>query len=172
MITCRSIPTEIWEHARAALVFYFTRRHGLEHAEDLAQETLTALWNRPDYEFEHKEDFLRVCYGFADNISKAGYRRKSRREQSLEGFSLPAPETRNAADLNAVEMTVCLNQVFELGKAGLRSKDWQLIRGSLELERTEIGDAMGIPNANNVRVRLHRAIRKLAKLAAPGKDQL
>ena len=74
MANCRSIPPAAWEHAREALIFYFSRRHGLTDAEDLAQDTLATLWSRDDDEFEKNDDFLRVCYGFARLVSQKGYR--------------------------------------------------------------------------------------------------
>jgi len=54
MINCRSVSPKTWEHARQALVFFFTRRHGLYGAEDLAHETLAAILGREDYRFEQE----------------------------------------------------------------------------------------------------------------------
>src|SRR5450432_4212962 len=104
MPNSRSIEPEAWEQARSALVFYFSRRHGFTNAEDLAQETLAALWKRDDFEFARAEDFLRICYAFARRISQSGGRDARKhageeldpaapgREASMEGLSGAALE--------------------------------------------------------------------------------
>src|SRR5579864_726204 len=92
MANCRSISPEAWAHARESLVFYFSRRHARSDAEDLAQETLLAVWNREDYEFEKEEDFLKVCYGFARRILLEGYRDAHRHAGSEMDPSHPAPQ--------------------------------------------------------------------------------
>src|SRR4051812_21356813 len=77
-MTCRSMAPDDWERVRESLIFYFLRRHGFSNAEDLAQDTIAALLKRDDYEFESEADFLKVCYGFADKISRAGWRKIAR----------------------------------------------------------------------------------------------
>src|SRR5947208_4477511 len=74
MLNSHSIPPELWIRARQLLIYYFTRRHGIEKAEDLAHNTLMAVWSRQDFEFKKDEDFFRVCYGFARMISLEAYR--------------------------------------------------------------------------------------------------
>src|ERR1039458_2426252 len=115
-MNCRSVSAKTWEHARQALVFYFTRRHGLTNAEDLAHETLTTILSREDYQFENEEDFLRVCYGFACHILQTT-RRKAGRDisTSLEGNSpISWQDTQGLKD---AELNVYLNEVFRLGRS-------------------------------------------------------
>src|SRR5260370_399388 len=91
MINCRSVPPKTWEYARQALVFYFTRRHGLSDAEDLAQETLATILSREDYHFEKEEDFLKVCYGFAGHILQTARRGAAKCAGSPLDPALAAP---------------------------------------------------------------------------------
>jgi len=163
MLNPRSIPPAIWEHARETLVFYFSRRHGRSDAEDLAQETLLALWNREDYQFEKEEDFLKVCYGFARHISQQGYRESERHPTvPLDPLLPAAPHERNSQ--RAIESRMLLTQVCEIGKSQLRENDWQIIQQGADSDRATIAKEMKMGDANNVRVRLHRARKKLAKL--------
>src|SRR5690349_564754 len=73
-MNCRSVSPKTWEYARQALVFYFSRRHGLSNSEDLAHETLASILSRDDYQFEKEEDFLKVCYGFACHVLQTARR--------------------------------------------------------------------------------------------------
>jgi len=163
MLNCRSIPPQTWEYARQALVFYFSRRHGLSNAEDLAHETLAAVLDRDDYQFEREEDFLKVCYGFAWHILQSARRDTAKFPSiSLESFvAVSSPERRG---LKGAELKVFLNEVLRLGRDRLRDVDWQLIQQFVVLD--EDRDANSDPaNANNTRVKLHRARKKLARLA-------
>src|ERR1051325_7270350 len=74
MFNSRTIPTELWAQARQSLIYFFSRRLGMQNAEDLAHQTLLAIWIREDYEFSELEDFGKVCFGFAKNILKEGIR--------------------------------------------------------------------------------------------------
>src|SRR5271155_5638324 len=127
MPNCRSLPPSAWEQARKALVFYFSRRHGLSNAEDLAQETLAALWSRADYEFDKEEDFLRVCYGFANRISQQGYRTTKRHATSELDLDLAATPGNRPHGLSGAEMNVMLEEVLEIGSR-MQRKDWDLIQ--------------------------------------------
>ncbi|HEY2390229.1 MAG TPA: hypothetical protein VGK22_03575 [Candidatus Angelobacter sp.] len=164
MRNCRSVAPEAWAHAREALVFYFSRHHGRSDAEDLAQETLLALWNREDYEFEREEDFLKVCYGFARHILKEGYRESRRHAGEPLDASTPAPQN-ELSGLRATEARILLDEVCEIGRSLLRGKDWQMIEQAADISPASMAKKFKTGNANNVRVRLHRARRKLAKLA-------
>ena len=168
MPNCRSIPADAWEHAREALIFFFSRRHGLADAEDLAQEALVTLWSREDYEFEREEDFLRVCYGFARLVSLKGYRdtRKHAGEE-LDVATTAAP--RDSGGLIDAETRILLDQVYKVAGSKLPEKDWQLIQQAAVSDRAAIGDALNMGDANNVRVRLHRARKKLARLTGWGR---
>jgi|GEM_PF-2539295 len=163
MPNCRSIQPAAWEHARKALVFYFSRRHGIANAEDLAHETITAVLTRDDYQFASDEDFLRVCYGFASRISQSGHRRT--RRDSTE--SLPddwlAPQCRHVS-LNPAEMTILLGEVISAGETKLSTTDWELVRRAGTIDRASLGQELKLGDANNVRVRLFRARKRLARL--------
>jgi len=164
MPNCRSISPQAWAHARECLVFYFSRRHARLDAEDLAQETLLTLWNREDYEFDREEDFLKVCYGFARRILLEGYREADRQEANLLDDSHHAPE-HGWSSQRATESRVLLDQVCAIGESQLCQKEWELIQHAAVSDRATVGEALKLGDANNVRVRLHRARRKLAKLA-------
>jgi len=163
MANCRSISPEAWAHARESLVFYFSRRHARSDAEDLAQETLLTIWNREDYEFDKEEDFLKVCYGFARLISKQGYRESQRHAAAPLEPSLPAPaHERNGPQ--AIEARLLLEKVCAIGESQLRDGEWEMVRQSLDRDRAGMAREFKIGDANNMRVRLHRIRRKLAKL--------
>jgi len=162
MLNCRSITPEAWAQAREALIFYFSRRHGSDRADDLAQETLAALWIREDYEFEKEEDFLRVCLGFARMISQAGYR-QTRRESEFVGMEHEAMSPNHHPDgAAATEHRILLEQICTLGESRLREQDWQLVvqAATSDGEPTDM-----IPSERNrFRVSLHRARKKLEKI--------
>jgi len=162
MINCRSIPPAVWGHAHDALVFYFSRRHGLHNAEDLAQDTLAAVLTRDDFEFEKEEDFLRVCYGFASRISQSGYRVARKHAAAVLDPNMSHAPARTVS-LNQAEMTVLLDEVLRTAKARLSEQDWDLIQQTMSSDR-DPASRSNIPETNNIRVRLHRARRKLAKL--------
>ena len=163
MANSRSISPEAWAHARESLVFYFSRRHARADAEDLAQETLLAVWNREDYEFDKEEDFLRVCYGFARHISEEGYRKAHRHAGAPLDDSLAAPQ-HEWSSAEATEARILLEKVCEIGRSKLLDKDWRMIQQAAELDRASMAKDLNMGDANNVRVRLYRARRKLAKL--------
>jgi hypothetical protein len=160
MPTSRNIPPDAWEHARQALVFYFARRARRSGAEDLAQETLLAVWARKDYEFACTEDFLRVCYGFAGKILL-----KDRRD-TLRGNAGPPVELSGSdgASPPAGESQVFLAEVLRIGSTELRARDWRLIQLSVDNDVEEISKELGLEDPNNRRVRLSRARRKLADM--------
>jgi DNA-directed RNA polymerase specialized sigma24 family protein len=163
MPNCRSISPQAWEHAREALVFYFSRRHGVADAEDLAQDTLAALWSRADFEFEKEEDFLRVCYGFAGRVLQSGYRRTRKHTASALNPAIPDPP-RTAFGLNSTEMGLLLDQVIQIGEKNLREKDWEVIQTAASVDGPRT-DLRGSSDTGNVfRVRLSRARRKLVEL--------
>jgi DNA-directed RNA polymerase specialized sigma24 family protein len=156
----RSITPEAWEHARQALVFYFSRRHGFAQAEDLAQETLMAIMSREDFEFEKQEDFLRVCYGFASRIALKGHRTESKYANDLR---TSPPASRQGNELNKSELAILLQEVCRIGQTQLRDQEWKLIQAAATSEdRTNLSTESG--DANRVRVKLHRARKKLALL--------
>jgi hypothetical protein len=160
-MNCRSVSPKTWEHARQALIFYFSRRHGIQNAEDLAHETLAAVLGRSDYEFNHEEEFLKVCYGFAAHMLQNALRETKR--DAMPGLDAAvAPTTSNGPVLRSDEWKVYLAEVLRIGQEQLRAADWDLIRGTVLAATNDDGPRP--PIANNVRVRLHRARHALAKL--------
>jgi DNA-directed RNA polymerase specialized sigma24 family protein len=163
MPNCRSISPQAWEHAREALVFYFSRRHGLADAEDLAQDTLAAIWSRADFEFEKEEDFLRVCYGFAGRILQSGYRQTRKHTASELDPAIPDP-ARTAYGMNSTEIGLLLDQVIQIGETHLREKDWEVIRTAASADGPMTDSQSSSDNGNSFRVRLSRARKKLVQL--------
>jgi hypothetical protein len=165
MMNCRSVSPKTWECARQALVFYFTRRHGLSGAEDLAHETLAAILGREDFEFEREEDFLRICYGFATHVLQSARRGAAKGMIEFLDFAATA-RTTEAQGLKDAELYVFLEEVFRVGRDQLRDADWQLIQHSLVLDgdhADSVGES-GPTGSSRARVKLHRARRKLAEL--------
>jgi hypothetical protein len=163
MPNCRSIPPAVWVQAHDALVFYFSRRHGITNAEDLAQETLAAVLSREDFEFAKEGDFLKVCYGFASRISQAGYRQIQKHVAAALDPDFHKPVSRKFC-LNPTEMGILLDEVLRTGESKLSEKDWALIKQSIATDPVPVADLQNPSDANNARVRLHRARRKLARL--------
>jgi hypothetical protein len=163
VFTCRSIKPEAWARAREALVFYFSRRHGSNRAQDLAQDTLANVWSRADYEFEKEEDFLRVCLGFARMISHTGYRQAQRDAEHVALVGEAPSPGHHSASARATEERILLQQICALGETQLRQQDWQLVVQAA----TEDGPIEGLspPERNRLRVALHRARQKLEKVA-------
>jgi DNA-directed RNA polymerase specialized sigma24 family protein len=155
----RSISPQLWSQARDTLVFFFLRRHGRSDAEDLAQETLMAVLSRDDYQFE-EQDFLRVCLGFARYILKGSYRAAARAAGGLE-FDVAAPPGSLGGTANT-EARILLDQVTHIAETRLEASEWDMIF------RAAIGadpDFDSQANSGYLRVRLHRARKKLAKFA-------
>jgi DNA-directed RNA polymerase specialized sigma24 family protein len=163
MPNARSMPPEAWEQATKALVFYFSRRHGLMNAEDLTQETLAALLSRDDYEFQSSSEFLQVCYGFARKISQEGIRKARKHAAEPLDPAAVGPE-HHASSMKATEMGILLDEVYKVAKANLSQKEWRLIELAADSDRGTLAVDLKMGNANNVRVHLHRARRKLAML--------
>src|ERR1700743_619659 len=115
MINSHSIPKELWVHARERLIFFFSRRLGIQNAEDLAQTTLLAVWGRKDFEFEKEEEFLRVCYGFARKILKEVYRDKKNQEW-VELDSDLEEKISGVRGLKGAEAAAFLAEVGRLGR--------------------------------------------------------
>ena len=159
MMNCRAISRETWEHARKALLFYFSQRMA-HRAEDLVQETLAELWRRDDYMFESEDQFLRVCYGFARNILSEA-RRHDRERISVELPEEFAPPSSKVLGLTQVELGVLLDQVWEKAKTQLRPKDWNVIHREIE---PGDGGPEAAKEGNARRVSLHRARKKLTRL--------
>jgi len=161
MLNSRSIPPEMWEQARQALVFYFQRRHGFSNAEDLAHDTLEAVWTREDFTFAEEKQFLRVCYGFASRISMEGRRRTRKHSGSELDPATPGAE-RKVAGMEQAEARVFLNDVRRTAKQRLSEEDWALVE--LLLQGEGLDKAGKFVNSSRFRVHLHRMRRKLARL--------
>lgn len=164
MLNSRCIRPDMWEHARQSLIFFFSRRHGVNQAEDLAQETLMTLWNREDYQFAREEEFLRVCYGFAGRILQQGYR-QTQKHAGAELDPAAAEPVSELHGLEGIEIGIFLEEVRRIGKLELQDREWQLIRDAAAApERGRASEDRSSSEANNERVRLHRARKKLARL--------
>jgi DNA-directed RNA polymerase specialized sigma24 family protein len=162
MMTCRELPNESWEQARKALIFYFSRRHLRDDAEDLAQQTLTEIWKREDYKFRSSEDFLKVCYGFGVNILRSA-RRTQKKHIADELDAEISDGAGMVMGLNPAEAAVLLRETND-AKAKLSPAD----REAIEM------DAAGISpedkkKASHLRVRFFRAKERLKKSLHGGK---
>lgn len=162
MPTSRDIDQETWTHARECLVYYFSRRD-LPDPEDLANETLLAIWMRSDYVFERTEDFLRVCYGFADKIRRQGFRQAKKQFLNLSDESV-ASHSGNLKGLRGAEIPVFLKEVQQTTENRLRESEREFIDAAASDEMPEALKARDGAAANRFRVGLHRARRKLAKM--------
>jgi DNA-directed RNA polymerase specialized sigma24 family protein len=156
MLSCRSIPAEMWVHAHKALVQFFTHKDVL-NPEDLAQETLMTLWSRNDYLFDKEEDFLKVCYGFAKNILRDGYRVS--RKYAAEELDLSVEShVQGIQGLEGSEVSVFLEEVCRRANTELQQEERAAIQAAIDREREDH------PVEGKQRVRLYRARKKLAKL--------
>lgn len=156
MPNSRSIPPETWVHASKALVYFF-RGKGVLNPEDLAQETLMAVWSRKDYEFEKEEDFLKVCYGFAKKILLEGYRVSRKRAAEGSGLEVES-RVKRIQGLEANEARVFLKEVCRRADAELHEEERAAIQAAIDRDRHDQ------PIEGKHRVRLYRARKKLAKL--------
>ena len=157
MLTSRSISPELWIYARKCLVYYFMHRHCTANAEDLAQETLMAVWGREDYPFEKEEDFLKVCYGFARHIRQQGNRdqQKHAADELTSDVDCVSPKIKG---MQHQEVQVFLNQIRERAEAELLADELALIEEAMKR------DSHDPPLSTRVRVKLHRARKKLEKI--------
>jgi DNA-directed RNA polymerase specialized sigma24 family protein len=170
-VNCRTVSPDAWEHARQALVFYFSRRHGLSEAEDLAQDTLAAVLARDDFVFEKEEDFLKVCYGFANRINLEAYRGVAKHVAAALDFDPPAAQAETQG-LRDAELRVYLHEVLNLGKERLRARDWEILKRATSEEGKRIAEEFGLGDVNNARVYLHRLRKKLAGWTGWRKERL
>jgi hypothetical protein len=163
-ITCRDVPPAEWAHARQALIRYFQHRLHAENSEDLAHDVLAAMWSRPDIRFESK-DFLRMCYGFARRVRLAATRTGQRAPLPLEELAIEAIQS-EAHGLCGVEVDVYLEELLRIGSEVLAESDWQLLQSRT---KDNAPAPAGSAEGNRMRVRLHRARKKLAAALRPRK---
>lgn len=156
MPNCRSIPPEQWVHAQKALVYFFTHK-GILNSEDMAQETLMTVWSREDYQFEKEDDFLKVCYGFARNILREGYRTDRKHTAEELDLSLKS-RVQGIRGLAGTEVSVFLEEVRRRADAELDGEERAAIQAAIDR------DSQDQPVDSKGRVRLYRARKKLAKL--------
>jgi hypothetical protein len=158
------MPPAAWSDARLKLVHFFSRGRVLYNAEDLAHDTLAALWSRDDYEFRSESEFGLVCYGFAKRVLQASFRRECR--NACEDLTDSAgPVQVNAFGLNRAEMAIYLDEVLTLGNSQLREREWKMIQSGVLDDRETLARKFALGTANNARVHLSRARKKLALLA-------
>jgi hypothetical protein len=156
MLNCRSIPSEVWIRARERLIFFFSRRHGLENAEDLAHQTLMTVLSRDDYMFEKEEDFFKVCYGFARHILHEA-NRPAQKHLEVDLYDIEAT-TQPVKGLRGAEVSAFLGEVRCHAKAELLAEEWA------QIEAVVNGDDVDHRPDAKLRVQLHRVRKKLAKL--------
>lgn len=163
IVNSRSIPQELWEEARQAIVAYFSVRHGWSQAEDLAQDTLATIWAREDFLFESEDQFLRVCYGFASRILLQAYRQT--RKHTGQPLDPAAPSHDAAASgLIGMEVAVFVEEVGRAARCSLTETEWELVQSLAEGDRAELSAGFDAGEANRFRVRLCRIRQKLTKL--------
>jgi DNA-directed RNA polymerase specialized sigma24 family protein len=165
MHNSRSISTELWAQAHKSLIFFFSRRLGSQNAEDLAQDTLMALWAREDFEFAKEEDFLRVCYGFAKNTLNQAYRDA----KNCERVELDADmeiKISSTPGLKSADAIVFLREVREIAQKMLDAEDREL------LETIANRDDDDAPIAGKTRTQVHRIRKRLAKITGWKKSEV
>ncbi|HZI57702.1 MAG TPA: hypothetical protein VFF39_13055 [Verrucomicrobiae bacterium] len=165
MLNSHSIPPELWLRARRLLIFYFSRRHGIQKAEDLAHDTLAAVWGREDFVFEKEEDFLRVCYGFARMILHEAYRDEKKHAWTPLDPAMEKVAT-DARGLKGTELSAFLREVFSAGEANMAAEEWAVIGNAIGRDEDD-GPVNG-----KLRVKLHRARKKLAKITGWQKSEV
>jgi DNA-directed RNA polymerase specialized sigma24 family protein len=149
------------------MVVYFSRRHGVAQAEDLAQDTLTTLWAREDFLFETEDQFLRVCYGFASRILLQAYRQTRKHAGQPLDPAAPNHEAQ-AAGLMGMEVAVFVEEIGRAARSSLTERDWQLVQTLAEEDRAELSAGFDAGEANRFRVRLYRIRQKLTQLTGWG----
>ena len=155
MFNSRNIPNELWAQARQRLIFFFSRRLGIQNADDPAQDTLLAIWAREDYEFAQPEDFFKVCFGFARNILKEKYRENLKSSGEIEIDPEIEKAFSDVKGLKGPEASAFLGEVKRCAEDVLAPKDQQLLDNAIK------GNEDDRPNPVNIRVRLHRIRKKL-----------
>jgi hypothetical protein len=162
MPNSRSIPEYLWALARQRLVFFFAHR-GMRNAEDLAHDTLAVVLRRDDYEFDKEEEFLKVCYGFANLVLKQARRQEIRCQHSELDEREIVPQF-DAASLNPAETMVLLNEVICAGTTKLSERDWRIIKSNAAPDTQAASPNLDPAAANRTRVQLHRARKRLSRL--------
>jgi len=166
MFNSRSIPTELWAQARERLIFFFSRRLGLQNAEDLAHNTLLAIWTRKDFEFAQEEDFFRVVHGFARKILQEGYRNDIRNEGMLELDPDLETEVFGVRGLRGAEASTFLEEVRRHGQEKLKTEEWALIEAAANRDEDDQ------PVTGQIRTKVHRIRKKLAEITGWKKSEV
>ena len=171
-MNCRDIPPQVWSHAREAIFVFFSRRLGVERADEVAQATLLAVWKRDDYLFGAEEDFLKVCLGFAKRVAPELARNELRRSMDTLDFDTAAPSARIGC-LEGVETNIYLAQTVRLGSQQLSDLEWKLTNRSTVCSGDELIAEFPdeFKNVEALRVQLFRARRKLRKIVGWPKKQ-
>jgi DNA-directed RNA polymerase specialized sigma24 family protein len=163
---CREIPEKMWQEAREALVFYFSRRFGFDRAEDLAQETLLRVFGRPDYMFKEIGDFPKICIGFARYVAYE-QRREAAKWVTVDWESELSNPAQYGPGPEVPENIILLRETLEAGQLMLNDQERHLIANALERDP---GDGANKPVESKNRVRLSRARRKLSVYIGWKKD--
>jgi DNA-directed RNA polymerase specialized sigma24 family protein len=165
MLKSRSISTELWAHARQRLIFFFSRRLGMQNSEDLAHNTILAIWLRNDIELETEEDFLKLCYGFAKKVLQKAYR-DTKADQWVELDPGIEKRVLDVQGLRGSEAAAFLKEVIECGEKMFNAEDWALI------EAVAGRDENDAPVSGQIRTRMHRMRKKLAQMTGWEKSEV
>jgi DNA-directed RNA polymerase specialized sigma24 family protein len=155
VIRCRDLSASSWQDARKPLIFYFGQRTGYQNAEDLTQQTFTAIWSR-NPEIQNAEDFLKLCYGFARNIVLAGLRDQRKHRAELVDPATPGPRRRVAGLLEA-ELDVFMHELETNALVSLKPDERAMIEAIMKDEMPDLS------LSGRLRVKLLRLRRKFAK---------
>lgn len=146
-----------WEQARVRLTSYFAHRW-ITDPQEAAAETLQRMvgWLQGKPRVQ-EEEFRKIVFGIAKNVlyeyTRKGWR--VRHEVPLD----TSTASRSTLGLNPQEVRRLVEQLF----GTLSEQDCQLILGSLEMPQEELAKELGI-SVSSLRVKLHRAKKKLRKL--------
>jgi len=165
MLNSRSIPNELWAQMRERLIFFFSRRLGFQNAEDLAHNTLLAIWMRNDYGFDKEEDFAKVCYGFARKVLQEGYR-ESKNPECAELDPQAAEKLLGVQGLHGSEAAAFLREVIQCGEEMFDAQEWALIQAVVNDNEKDA------PVSGSVRTKVHRIRKKLAELTGWQKSEV
>ena len=150
------------EHHDAVLA-YGARRVDLETARDVAAETFLVAWRRLEVAPEHPRSWLLAC---ARRVLANELRRRGRHQRLVDRVALDVPPDGADADTDpGWEDRAAVRSAL----AGLSARDREVLTlfGWEQLDQREIAEVLGC-SVGAVKVRLHRARRRLAGAIAEG----
>ena len=141
----------IYRESGPELLAFFRRRHdSQEAAEDLLQETFSAVMKNPGRLLE-ADSPRAYLFGVARNLSAEAYRRAH-----------PTEELPDESPMDEAETADPRLDVMKEGIAGLNPASRQVLELRLqrELSYEQMAVAVGVP-VGTIRSRLHHAVRQL-----------